>query len=576
MNNKVTTNMFKNLSVFGPNTINNIFLLYLIIYFMFINILGALTLKPIEFYGRSWELYGTASFDIFESWGDNILIESRGNNIIRILPRTKQMRWLTDRSRFAIDGLKTQRIFSNWLLVFDKTNYSTYIKSDWGSCFNTILFLFFNNIFDSTILVVNFGNLVDCETLISFKSVFFKLSNVFITSFTNNNFFSFDFREFFWFNKKIRYLKKFELVFFIGVNLRYEFPLSIGFLRSKKYITKNLISNYNLYTVRPKTITINHIFSISFCSNNLSLLNKNFTFFCGTINQVFYFMKGRLFLCRLFLKLNFIGFFISSRSLNNSIISFQSIFVRLKFFWLFNFNKVNISINYFKDNFNINNSFELGYTNLVNNCYFSKLQNIINEKNNNLLKNSVIGYYSIDNNNLYSSLLKIKFDFWIYNGFLGYIKNDKNFRPDIILPNINYYEKSSTYFDIEGTLLKSEFILTPSRVCLVDWYIFSIIQIYQKYYQNLYIDFDIFNYSKNSLVKFWEFLDQNENNLDVFSDLNTNNTILNKFNIYNKIFFNKDNLNFYYYENRNCKDIISFNSLTLNSISNKIDNNFEF
>ena len=74
---------------------------------------GALTNKPASFTYRSWELKKTESVDAMDGLGSAIRIDARGNEVVRILPRVNDdinEEWLSDRSRFACDGLKRQRL----------------------------------------------------------------------------------------------------------------------------------------------------------------------------------------------------------------------------------------------------------------------------------------------------------------------------------------------------------------------------------------------------------------------------------------------------------------------------------
>eukprot|EP00171_Calliarthron_tuberculosum_P016591 IDg16591t1 len=75
--------------------------------------LGALTSKPYAFKVRSWELKSTESIDIFDGVGSNIRIDTRGSEIMRVLPRLNEHvneEWISDKSRFSYDGLKRQRL----------------------------------------------------------------------------------------------------------------------------------------------------------------------------------------------------------------------------------------------------------------------------------------------------------------------------------------------------------------------------------------------------------------------------------------------------------------------------------
>jgi NADH-quinone oxidoreductase subunit G len=74
---------------------------------------GALTSKPYEFKARPWELRKTESIDVMDAVGSNIRVDSRGREVLRILPRTHENvneEWISDKTRFVWDGLKTQRL----------------------------------------------------------------------------------------------------------------------------------------------------------------------------------------------------------------------------------------------------------------------------------------------------------------------------------------------------------------------------------------------------------------------------------------------------------------------------------
>lgn len=74
---------------------------------------GALTSKPFAFKARNWELKGTESIDVTDAVGSNIRIDSRGPEVMRILPRLNEdinEEWISDKTRFFYDGLKRQRL----------------------------------------------------------------------------------------------------------------------------------------------------------------------------------------------------------------------------------------------------------------------------------------------------------------------------------------------------------------------------------------------------------------------------------------------------------------------------------
>jgi NADH-quinone oxidoreductase subunit G len=74
---------------------------------------GALTSKPYAFVARPWELRKTESIDVFDALGSAIRVDARGPEVLRVLPRVNEAvneEWISDKSRFAIDGLRRQRL----------------------------------------------------------------------------------------------------------------------------------------------------------------------------------------------------------------------------------------------------------------------------------------------------------------------------------------------------------------------------------------------------------------------------------------------------------------------------------
>ena len=79
---------------------------------------GALTSKPYEYHARPWELRKTESIDVMDGIGSNIRIDSKGSEVMRIMPRYNEdinEEWISDKTRFIWDGLKSQRIDSPYI-----------------------------------------------------------------------------------------------------------------------------------------------------------------------------------------------------------------------------------------------------------------------------------------------------------------------------------------------------------------------------------------------------------------------------------------------------------------------------
>ncbi len=74
---------------------------------------GALTHRPWSFISRPWELEKTESFDVMDALGSAIRVDTRGKAVLRVLPRNNDdvnEEWISDKTRFACDGLRTQRL----------------------------------------------------------------------------------------------------------------------------------------------------------------------------------------------------------------------------------------------------------------------------------------------------------------------------------------------------------------------------------------------------------------------------------------------------------------------------------
>ena len=74
---------------------------------------GALTSKPYAFTARPWELTKTETIDVMDALGSSIRVDTKGREVMRIMPRNHDgvnEEWLSDKSRFAWDGLRRQRL----------------------------------------------------------------------------------------------------------------------------------------------------------------------------------------------------------------------------------------------------------------------------------------------------------------------------------------------------------------------------------------------------------------------------------------------------------------------------------
>ena len=97
---------------------------------------GALTSRPYAFQARPWELRKTESVDVMDAVGSAIRVDSRGREVMRIMPRVNEQvneEWISDKTRFVWDGLKTQRLDRPYVRVGGKLR-----AASWGEAFDAI------------------------------------------------------------------------------------------------------------------------------------------------------------------------------------------------------------------------------------------------------------------------------------------------------------------------------------------------------------------------------------------------------------------------------------------------------
>ena len=97
---------------------------------------GALTSKPFAFTARPWELNKTESIDVMDALGSAIRVDTRGREVMRILPRVNEAineEWISDKTRFIWDGLKTQRLDRPYVRRDGRLQAAT-----WGEAFGAI------------------------------------------------------------------------------------------------------------------------------------------------------------------------------------------------------------------------------------------------------------------------------------------------------------------------------------------------------------------------------------------------------------------------------------------------------
>uniref|UniRef100_A0A2K5MS71 NADH-ubiquinone oxidoreductase 75 kDa subunit, mitochondrial n=1 Tax=Cercocebus atys TaxID=9531 RepID=A0A2K5MS71_CERAT len=125
---------------------------------------GALTSKPYAFTARPWETRKTESIDVMDAVGSNIVVSTRTGEVMRILPRMHEdinEEWISDKTRFAYDGLKRQRLTEN------EKGLLTY--TSWEDALSRVAGMLQS--FQGKDVAAIAGGLVDAEALVALKDL---------------------------------------------------------------------------------------------------------------------------------------------------------------------------------------------------------------------------------------------------------------------------------------------------------------------------------------------------------------------------------------------------------------------
>lgn len=185
---------------------------------------GALTSKPYAFTARPWETRKIESVDVLDAVGSNIVVSTRSGEVMRILPRMNEEineEWISDKTRFAYDGLKRQRL----TFPFVKDQTGNLKKTTWEDALITASSMINN--FEGNQIAGLAGGLVDAESLVSLKDLLNKLGS---EALCTEEIFPMDgagtdLRSNYLLNTGLAAIEEADLVLFIGTNPRFEAPL---------------------------------------------------------------------------------------------------------------------------------------------------------------------------------------------------------------------------------------------------------------------------------------------------------------------------------------------------------------
>ena len=391
---------------------------------------GALTSKPYVFEARPWELKKTETIDVMDGVGSNIRVDTYDWEVKRVLPIINEdinEEWISDKTRYACDGLLNQRLDTPYIKYNNK-----FEKASWDEVYKIIKSKIEN--IEKEKICGFVGDLTNMETSFIFKEFFDRtIDSSNYESRSSQGFIDNSDRENYLFNSTINGIEEADLILLVGTNPRYEATMvnariRKAFLQSNtKIISLNDVGDltYSYKILDGKTQTLKDIAE-----------NKN-----ELSNDIINSKKPMIILGESFLNLR----------------SASYLFYSLKKF-LVNNNK-------FTDEWNPLNILSTDAATVGN---FDL--DIINQEQNlikDLSENKFELIYLLGQDNLDFNK---KNEFIIYQGSHG----DKGAEmADIILPGAAYTEQSAHFTNIEGKIQKSYKASYPPGEAKEDWQIIN-------------------------------------------------------------------------------------------------------
>ena len=196
---------------------------------------GALLSKPYAFTSRPWELRKTESIDVMDAVGSNIRVDTRGPEVMRVIPRVNEdvnEEWLSDKSRFAYDGLKRQRLDRPYVRRNGKL-----VPASWAEAFEAIAARV-KGLSGSKIAAIA-GDMVDTESMLAVKELMGALGSPNIDCRQDGAKYDTAARAGYLFNSGIAGIEKADVILLVGTNPRWEGALVNARIR-KRYLMGGL------------------------------------------------------------------------------------------------------------------------------------------------------------------------------------------------------------------------------------------------------------------------------------------------------------------------------------------------
>jgi NADH-quinone oxidoreductase subunit G len=219
---------------------------------------GALTSRPYAFEARPWELKKTLGIDVSDACGANIRIDSRGREVMRVLPRVNDdvnEEWLSDKGRYQVDGLTRRRLDKPWIRKNGKL-----VAATWEEAFAAIA-----KVKPGASVAAVAGDLLDCETMFAAKKLVGALGSSLLEGRQTGMDYATDSLAAVNFNSTFAGIETADAILIVGSMVRWEAPLVN--VRLRKAVKKGA----KVFLIGPEWETT---FGGEFLGDDLSLLGK--------------------------------------------------------------------------------------------------------------------------------------------------------------------------------------------------------------------------------------------------------------------------------------------------------------
>jgi NADH-quinone oxidoreductase subunit G len=182
---------------------------------------GALTHRPWQYHYRPWELKKTETVDVMDALGSNIRADSKGAEVMRILPRVNEginEEWLSDVSRYAVDGLQARRLDQPWVRENGRLR-----PAGWDEALAVVAGKLTAASADRIGVIA--GNLQDAESMKAALDLFRALGSANTDCRQDGSALGYGPRESWLFNSGIAGIEAADAVLIVGANPRTEAPL---------------------------------------------------------------------------------------------------------------------------------------------------------------------------------------------------------------------------------------------------------------------------------------------------------------------------------------------------------------